>query len=51
MISGLLPHTIRTTIVLPGQRELLWPKHVVGKGIMTWADDMTPEATLLIGLS
>jgi hypothetical protein len=35
---------------LPGQREWSRPKHDVTEGIMMPADDMRPEATLLIGL-
>jgi len=48
---GLLSQAIRTTRVLHGQRELSRPKHDVIEGIMMLADDMSTEATLLIGLS
>jgi len=50
-ISGLWPQAIRTTRVLPGQREWSRLKHDVTEGIMTLADDKRLEATLLIGLS
>jgi hypothetical protein len=50
-IVTLLPQGIRARGVLPGQREWSRPKHDVTEGIMTSADDMRPEATLLIGLS
>jgi len=50
-IANLLPQEIRVFSALPGQREWSRPKHDVTEGIMTSADDMRPEATLLIGLS
>jgi len=50
-IVNLLPQAIRVIDVLPGQRQESRPKHDVTEGIMTSADDMRPEATLLIGLS
>jgi len=49
--SGLSSQAIRTASVLPGQRERSRPKHDVTEGIMMLAEDMRPEATLLIGLS
>jgi hypothetical protein len=42
---------IRTNNALPGQREWSRPKHDVTEGIMTSAEDMRLEATLLIGVS
>jgi hypothetical protein len=50
-IVSLSSQMIRGTDALPGQRERSRPKHDVTDGIMTSADDMRPEATLLIGLS
>ena len=50
-IVNLLLQAIRVIGALPGQREWSRPKHDVTEGIMTSADDMRPEATLLIGLS
>jgi len=50
-ISGLSPQVIRTTRVLPGQREWSQPKYDVTEGIMTLAEDKRSEATLLMGLS
>jgi hypothetical protein len=50
-IVVLLPQAIRETDATPGQREKSRPKHDVTEGIMTSAEDMRPEATLLIGLS
>jgi len=49
--SGLSSQAIRTTRVLPGQREQSRPKHDVTEGTMTLAYDMRPEATLVIGLT
>jgi hypothetical protein len=49
--SGLSSQAIRTTMVLPGQREWSRPEHGVTEGIMTLAENTRPEATLLIGLS
>jgi hypothetical protein len=51
VISNLSLQMIRVTRALPGQREWSRPKHDVIEGIMTLAEDMRPEATLLIGLS
>jgi hypothetical protein len=42
---------VKDTDALPGQRERSRPEHDMTEGIMTSADDMRPEATLLIGLS
>jgi hypothetical protein len=50
-IVVLLPQAIRDSDALPGQREQSRPKHDVTEGIMTSAEDMRPEATLLISLS
>jgi hypothetical protein len=50
-IVTLSPEAIRARGALPGQREWSRPKHDVTEGILTSADDMRPEATLLIGLS
>jgi hypothetical protein len=50
-IVSLSSQVIRVTGALPGQREYSRPEHDVTEGIMTSADDMRPEATLLIGLS
>jgi len=53
-VSGtddVLPQAIRVFMVLPGQREQSRPKHDVSEGVMTFAKDMRPEATLLIELS
>jgi hypothetical protein len=50
-IVSLLPHAIGITGTLPGQREWSRLKHYVTEGIMKSAEDMTSEATLLIGLS
>jgi hypothetical protein len=50
MVS-LSPQAMRARGALPGQREWSRPKHDVTEGIMTSADDMRPEATLLFGLS
>jgi len=50
-ISNLLPQAIRIIGALPGQREQSRPKHDMTEGIMTSAEDMRPEATLLIGVS
>jgi hypothetical protein len=50
-ILDLLPQAIRVLRALPGQRELSWPKHDVTEEIMTSADDMRLQATLLIGMS
>jgi hypothetical protein len=50
-IVSLLPHAIGITGALPGQRERSRPKYYVTEGVMTSAEDMRPEATLLIGLS
>jgi hypothetical protein len=50
-IVSLSPQDIRSTGALPGQRERSRPKHDVTEGIMTLAEDMRSEATLLIGLS
>jgi hypothetical protein len=50
-IVNLASQAIRVIDALPGQRERSRPKHDVSEGIMTSADDMRPEATLLIGLS
>ena len=50
-IVTLLPQAIRDSDALPGQREQSRPKHDVTEGIMTSADDMRPEATLLVGSS
>ena len=47
----LLLQAIRVIMVLSGQREQSRPKHDVTEGIMTLAQDMRPEATLLINLS
>jgi hypothetical protein len=50
-IVSLSSQVIRVTGALPSQREWSRPEHDVTEGIMTLADDMRPEATLLIGLS
>jgi hypothetical protein len=50
-IVTLSPQAIRAHGALPGQREWSRPNHDVTEGIMSSADDMRPEATLLIGLS
>jgi len=50
-ISDLLQQAIRVIGALPNQREWSRSKHGVTEGFMTLADDMRPEATLLIGLS
>jgi hypothetical protein len=50
-ISDLLRQAIGIIGALPGQRERSRPKHDVTEGFMTLADDMRPEATLIIGLS
>jgi hypothetical protein len=50
-ILDLLPQAIRDIGAPPGQREQSQPKHDVTEGILTSADDMRPEATLLISLS
>jgi hypothetical protein len=49
-IVTLLPQAITDNDALRGQREQSRPKHDVTEGMMTSADDMRPEATLLIGL-
>jgi hypothetical protein len=53
-VSGILDswlQAIRVIGALPGQRQGSRPKHDVTEGCMTSAEDMRPEATLLIGLS
>jgi hypothetical protein len=50
-IVSVSSQVIRVTDVLPGQREWPRPEHDVTERIMTSADDMRSEATLLIGLS
>jgi hypothetical protein len=50
-ISDLLPQAIRVIGALPSQKEWSQPKHDVTEGFVTSAEDMRPEATLLIGLS
>jgi hypothetical protein len=50
-IPDLLPQVIIAISALPGQREKSWPKHDLTEGIMTLADDMRSDATLLIGVS
>jgi len=50
-ISDLLPQAIGIMGALPTQREQSRLKHDVTEGIMTSAEDMRPEATLLIGVS
>ena len=48
--SDHLTQGIGTIRVLPSQTEWSRCRHDVTEGIMTSADDMRPEATLLIGL-
>jgi len=50
-ILDLLLHAIRGIKELPCQREWSRPTRDVTEGFITSADDMRPEATLLIGLS
>jgi len=50
-IVNLLSQAIRVMRALPGQRERSRPKHDVAEEIMMSADDMRPEATMVIGLS
>jgi len=50
-IFDLLPQAIGIIGALPGQRDRSRPKHDVTAGFMMLADDMRPDATLLIGLS
>jgi len=47
----LLPQVTGGIRVLPGQRELSWPKHDVTEGSMTLGEDNRAAAILLIGLS
>ena len=35
----------------PRSMDVPRPQHAVSEGLMTWAEDKRPEATLLIGLS
>jgi hypothetical protein len=50
-LVGLSPWLVLIAGAHPGQRERSRPKHDVTEGIMTSADDMRREATLLIGVS
>jgi hypothetical protein len=50
-IVNLASQAIRVIDAFPSQRERSRPKDDVTEGIMMSADDMRPEATLLIGLS
>jgi len=50
-ISNLLPQAIGIIGALPGQGEQSRPEHDVTEGIMTLAEHMKLEATLLIGVS
>jgi hypothetical protein len=50
-ISGLSSWAIRPTRALPSEREWSRTEHGMTEGFMTLAEDMRPEATLLIGLS
>ena len=49
--SDLLSQAIQTIKVLHRQREQSRLKHDVTEGNMTLAEDMRPEATLLVGVS
>lgn len=49
--SSLLPSAVRTPSVLPSQRDFTGATHDITEGIMTWADEMRPEAFQLDAFS